>query len=366
MRYQKGLKELLLGGQNGLMPKRMINHTHLQQFTPPTILTSLIHYAEQQHWDYAIWFQDSGLDITQIQQTQSVVRFSQLCDVVRQAISTYQQPDLGLKLGSSEGLISMGILGFAMQSCKTVADALEIALRYHRISGSVLNIDFKIQGDVCELEVTESHPCLDLKAFFYDELFSSIITCLNAMLGDHNDVISLELSYLPSEYQQQYIDIFGCPIQFNRDKNIMRFKTSMLQRSLKNYSPINYATAIQICEQALKEIDQLNQVGYVHLLDHLIEQHLPERFEMQQAAEHLRISERHLRRQLLLEGLSFQQIRQNVLKRKAKQLLEKNLSMSEISLQLGFSELREFRRAFKRWTEQAPSIYKQEIILLNA
>ena len=171
---------------------------------------------------------------------------------------------------------------------------------------------------------------------------------------------ALRLSYFPSEYQQQYSHIFGCPIQFNRDKNIMRFSTSLLQRSLKNYSPANYATAIQICEQALKEIDQLNQVGYVHLLDHLIEQHLPERFEMQQAAEQLRISERHLRRQLLLEGLSFQQIRQNVLERKAKQLLEQNLSISEISLQLGFSELREFRRAFKRWTGQAPSIYKQE------
>ena len=83
---------------------------------------------------------------------------------------------------------------------------------------------------------------------------------------------------------------------------------------------------------------------------------------MKQAAEHLQISERHLRRQLLLEGLSFQQIRQNVLERKAKQLLEQNLSMSEISLQLGFSELRDF----KRWTGQAPSVYKQEIILLNA
>jgi AraC-like DNA-binding protein len=359
MRYPTGLKELLFGGQNGLMPKHSIYKNDQQQFIPPTILASLIHYAEQQHWEYAVWFQDSGLDITQIQQTHGVVRFPQLCDVVRQAIAAYQQPDLGLKLGSSEGLISMGILGFAMQSCKTVAHALDIALRYHRISGSVLNINFSHQTDICELEVTESHPCADLKAFFYDELFSSIITCLNAMLGDHDDVISLELSYFPNQYQEQYKTIFGCPIQFNSPKNIIRFNTSMLQRGLKNYSPANYATAIQICEQALKEIDQLNQVGYLHLLDHLIEQQLPERFEMQQAAEHLRISERHLRRQLLLEGLSFQQIRQNVLERKAKQLLEQNLSMSEISLQLGFSELREFRRAFKRWTGQAPSVYKQ-------
>ena len=366
MRYPTGLKELLFGGQNGLMPKHSIYKNDQQQFIPPTILASLIHYAEQQHWEYAVWFQDSGLDITQIRQTQGVVRFPQLCDVVRQAIAAYQQPDLGLKLGSSEGLISMGILGFAMQSCKTVADALDIALHYHRISGSVLNINFSIHADLCELEVTETSPCNELKAFFYDELFSSIITCLNAMLGDHDDVVSLELSYFPSEYQQQYNDLFGCSVQFNRDKNIMRFSSRLLQRNLKNYSPANYATALHICEQALKEIDQLNQVGYVHLLDHLIEQHLPERFEMQQAAEQLHLSERHLRRQLLAEGLSFQQIRQNVLERKAKQLLEQNLSMSEISLQLGFSELREFRRAFKRWTGQAPSVYKQESILHNA
>lgn len=359
MRYPTGLKTLFFGGLNGLMPIHSSDKNEQQQFILPTILASLIHYAEQQQWDYAAWFQDSGLDIAQIRQTQGVVRFTQLCDVIRQAIAAYQQPDLGLKLGSSEGLISMGILGFAMQSCKTVADALDIALRYHRISGSVLNINFSIHADLCELEVTEPYPCNALKAFFYDELFSSIITCLNAMLGDHEDVISLELSYFPSDYQQQYHDLFGCPIQFNRDKNIMRFSHRLLQRSLKNYSPANYATAIHICEQALKEIDRLNQVGYVHLLDHLIEQYLPERFEMQHAAEHLRISERHLRRQLLAEGLSFQQIRQNVLERKAKQLIEQNLSMSEISLQLGFSELREFRRAFKRWTGKAPSVYKQ-------
>ena len=355
----KRVKKSLFGGQNGLMPKRIIHTNAVQQFVPPTILASLIHYAEQQHWDYATWFNDSGLDIGQTQQTHGVVRFTQMCNVIRKAISVQQQPALGLKIGSSEGLISMGILGFAMQSCKTVADALQIALRYHRISGSVLNIDFSIQGDICQFAVTEPNPIVDLKAFFFDELFSSIIACLNAMLGDHDDVISVELSYLPSEYLEEYQLVFGCPIQFNSDQNIMRFNTSMLARSLKNYSPANYATAIHICEQALKAIDQLNQAGYADVIDHLIEQHLPERFEMQQAAEQLQISERHLRRQLLLEELSFQQIRQNVLERKAKQLLEQNLSISEISLQLGFSELREFRRAFKRWTGQAPSIYKQ-------
>ncbi|ENU34615.1 hypothetical protein F989_00384 [Acinetobacter parvus NIPH 1103] len=60
------------------MPKRIIHTTGAQQFTPPTILASLIHYAEQQHWDYLTWFKDSGLDIGQIQQTNGAVRFTQM------------------------------------------------------------------------------------------------------------------------------------------------------------------------------------------------------------------------------------------------------------------------------------------------
>ena len=97
---------------------------------------------------------------------------------------------------------------------------------------------------------------------------------------------------------------------------------------------------------------------YAYLLEQLIDQHLPVRFDMQLASDYLQMSERHLRRSLLLEGISFQQIRQTVLERKAKQMLENNLSIGDISQALGFREVREFRRAFKRWTGQAPSVYK--------
>ncbi len=63
---------------------------------------------------------------------------------------------------------------------------------------------------------------------------------------------------------------------------------------------------------------------------------------MQQAAEQLHISERHSRRQLIIRRLDFSTNSAKCIGTKAKQLLGQNLSMSEISLQLGFSELREF------------------------
>ena len=107
----------------------------------------------------------------------------------------------------------------------------------------------------------------------------------------------------------------------------------------------------------------MNQPDYHQKIYHLIEQHLPERLNMEHIAQLFKISERQLRRILLIEGLNFQSIRQEVLQAKAMQLMNNNCSITDISTQLGFSELREFRRAFKKWTGEAPLNYKKTKLL---
>lgn len=341
------------------MPIQQTELVTSQFLIPPTLLSSLIHYAEQQQWSYQSWFKDVDLNMDQMIQNQGFVHFSDICNVLQHAIDHTQRPNLGLLLGSNEGQVAMGILGFAMQACKTVAEALQTALHYHPISGSVLNLDVHIQPDYCEIEISERSPCGALTAFFCDEVFSSIITCLNMMLGDHQELILLELSYDGSAYLEDYQRIFNCPIQFNSTRNLIRFNKNILSRALKNYSPANYQTAIKICDLAFEQFKQINQPSLVHVLQHLIETHLPERFDMLQAAQHFHLSERHLRRLLMNEGINFQLIRQQVLEHKAKTLLSENYAISEISHLLGFSELREFRRAFKRWTGFSPTNYKK-------
>jgi AraC-like DNA-binding protein len=341
------------------MGSQQTEFNNSQFYIPPMILTSLIHYAEQHQWQYAEWFKQQNLELEQIRQGQGFVGFSELCCVIDLALNQTQQQHLGLLLGSSEGQISIGILGFAMQACKTVAEALDTALRYHPISGSVLDLNVYFFNHYCEIELIERSDCGALKAFFCDEVFASIISCLNMMLDGDYELISLELSYDHSAYLQDYQRVFQCPIHFKSTKNLIRFPQALLSRTLKNHSPVNYQTAIHMCDQALKQFNQINQHSLVKVLQHLIESHLPERFDMQQAAQHFHLSERHLRRLLLNDGLSFQYLKQQVLEQKAKQWLEENQSVSQISFNLGFSELREFRRAFKKWTGFSPTEYKK-------
>lgn len=360
MRYPTGSNYRYLGGQNGLMPHLTQPITQQRHYIPPTLLAGLVHYAEQQQWDYHPWFQHSGVNINQIQQAHRYVSYAQLCHVIETALAATRQPHLGLNIGSSEGLISMGILGFAMQSCPTVAEALQLALRFHQVSGSVLDLSYTELSNHIELEFFDHTESMQLKVFFCDEILSSIMACFNAMLGDHQDILDLELSYPPSAPLAEYQKIVSCPIRFNAQRNVIRFKRHILGRPLKTASPANYTTAIHICERTQQEIDQLNRAQYADVCAQLIEQHLPTRFDMQQAAAYLHMSERHLRRQLSREGYSFQDIRQGLFERKAKQLLDMDVSVTEVSHALGFSEVREFRRAFKRWTDQTPSAYKQQ------
>jgi AraC-like DNA-binding protein len=73
-------------------------------------------------------------------------------------------------------------------------------------------------------------------------------------------------------------------------------------------------------------------------------------------AHALNLSERSLRRKLEQEGLSFRGLLDEARKVRALELMagDGNL-LTDIALQTGFSDVRAFSRAFKRWTGRPPS-----------
>ena len=76
-------------------------------------------------------------------------------------------------------------------------------------------------------------------------------------------------------------------------------------------------------------------------------------------AARLNMTARTLRRKLIAEGSRFQQLKDNVRRDKAISLFEQpNLSISQISLAVGFTEMATFSRAFKHWTGVSPSTYR--------
>ncbi len=111
--------------------------------------------------------------------------------------------------------------------------------------------------------------------------------------------------------------------------------------------------AVDACRRLLDAGSEPDIVGAV---ESLLGGTLHSPMSMVEAAERLCVTERTLRRQLDRAGQRFSDVRDRVRERRATFLLRQSgFSITAIAAEVGFSDPREFRRAYRRWTGHAPS-----------
>jgi AraC-like DNA-binding protein len=85
-------------------------------------------------------------------------------------------------------------------------------------------------------------------------------------------------------------------------------------------------------------------------------------FRQPAVARRVGLSVATLRRRLEMEGSpSFRVLNERALKRAARSLLEQRYHPSDVAEELGFSDLRSFARAFKRWIGVTPAAYAKRL-----
>ena len=102
-----------------------------------------------------------------------------------------------------------------------------------------------------------------------------------------------------------------------------------------------------------------------HALSSIIRKHLlsvppAQWYELTDLAQQLNISEATIQRRLKSEGISYQQLKNDIRRDLAIELLTKSTyTLQEISDQLYFQEVSAFHRAFKKWTDVSPGAYRE-------
>ena len=86
--------------------------------------------------------------------------------------------------------------------------------------------------------------------------------------------------------------------------------------------------------------------------------------DLSMLADAFNVSPRTLRRQLAAEGTCYQKELNSIRCRNAMHLLANTLmSAEEIAERLGFSDVTNFRHAFKKWKGVSPTAYRSKIAL---
>ncbi|MBP2335640.1 AraC-like DNA-binding protein [Saccharothrix coeruleofusca] len=326
---------------------------------PPTTLSGVVEVGRREGHPVAAWFAGTGLDPAELTTSSPVkVSFRQAAQVLRRAVRAMPDRPLGIRVGARDPLLSFGMLGVAMRSCATTADALVLAHELHPAAGSLMDTDVDISGDEIALRLHERLPDPELIAFLCEEVLSSTVVFLRTLEAADWAPVRVELAYPAPAYAPEYRRFFRCPVEFGAATNRMVLPAAVLARRLPTHHEPTRAIAVENCRRLL-DLDAARP-DVVVAVETALSRNLRHAPTMTDTARRLRLTERTLRRKLTEAGERYSTIRDRVRERRATLLLrETALTVEAIAHETGFSDARELRRAYLRWTGQPPSAVRR-------
>jgi len=258
-----------------------------------------------------------------------------------------------------------GTIGMLCASCRNLKEAF--------IQGCKL---FKIQGDFAEITFVEDkhYPKIIYKindAWLLnspetarqevDGMFAFLAVILKINSNGLVKSFRINLQCKRPETVEEYEKAFGITPRFSQEKNEMIFRETDLMIPMKAFNPETFQLLKNHIELLLSRRNREESVAdrVKSVLLSTIRYQFP---DMETVASKLKISRRTLQRQLSGEKTSFKNILQETKFELAKKLLQqKQLTISEISYMLGYSDLGNFSRSFKKFTGRSPQEYRNSV-----
>ena len=156
---------------------------------------------------------------------------------------------------------------------------------------------------------------------------------------------------------EQYQALYECPVHFSMPYNEVLVDERYLDLPLPLANPLTRELLEEQCKT--QEIALFGPQGFDEKIRNIIQTMEGEIPSLESIAKMHFVTARTLRRKLKDRGVTFQQLVNEELSKKALNYLSTtDLTIEQISMRLGYSESASFIHAFKRWTGKTPKAYR--------
>ncbi len=298
-----------------------------------------------------------------LESTKGFIPFEQYKEMIHNASDAFDQPHLGLLLGSELGLTTHGMVGIAALASLTYGDAIKLTSRFFKCRFPVIECIYKETDEYVCLELQERISIERVKPFLIESIFTSLRDVSKLLINDHYEKIEFEFDFSDPGYSKEYVKILGDNIKFDQPVSRMTVPKAVKFICLKMAEPLTRELAEKSCEKVLENFSQQSCISEKIRMLLCCDEHELLNFtfpQMEKIAAHLNMSPRTLRRRLKLEGTCLQDLIDEIRKKLAlRYLTETQLSITQISSQLDFNDASYFSRSFKRWIGVTPSQYRE-------
>jgi AraC-like DNA-binding protein len=297
----------------------------------------------------------------QLQQPRARVLPKQLASIVRSCWQISGDEFLGF----TQQRIKVGMFALLAErliSYKTLEEVFTHTAAFYNLSGDQLRFEIYKQGTQVHVSL---NPNFKSKGQHCppDSLLSELLLLIchrfsSWLVGQVIPLNSVQMSHSKPEHHEEYRLMYPCPCAYQSKNNALVFDAKYLNLPVVQDLDELAGYLDQIPLQWFKKQSyyDTHSAKVLRLLENAT---LEKEYNLDIIAAKLSMTSRTLRRKLIAEGSRFQQLKDNVRRDKAISLFEQpQLSIAQISLAIGFTELATFSRAFKHWTGVSPSTYR--------
>ena len=299
----------------------------------------------------------AGLDIAQLDDPNARYPLAATTRLWQLAVAASGDPALGLGTSRHVAPTTFHALGMAVMASGSLREVFERIVRYHQVVSDVLTLELRDIGSTCEFHfrLPPGSPPPAAEAI---DAFAAIYvrTCRNRLGRDYAPLAVYLRRPAPAD-PQPWLDVFRAPVHFAAPEDMLCFARDDLDRPLEDGNPELAAHNEAVLQ---KRLEALQPDTVARRLRRALEQCLPNGEPSAETLAHgLHLSLRSLQRHLAEEGTSYEQVLADTRHALALQHLQtQDCSISEVAYLLGFADSSSFSRAFKRWSGQSPSQYR--------
>jgi AraC-like DNA-binding protein len=313
-------------------------------------------------WDISAeqLLEHSGIAPERLQQTFWYVDFPQFNHLLVRAVDLTGEPGLGIHMGMQMSVTCLGVIGFAAMVAKNVREALEVSNQFLQMRCPAIGLALEIDRDMAYLHFRQPLPDYQLNEAGITCLLVGMAQMGGALTGQKLTGIG-EVSFAQPPYFERLSHLLGSGICFGQPHNRLTFPASYLDKPLIMADPPAARLAREQAKRALSAVAG-NRSRCARLVRELVYDDVLGFCSMDEVAKKLHVSPRTLQRQLASEALTFSDIVERLRKEKAIALLMRlELSTAAIAERLGYTDVANFTRAFKRWKGQTPSKFRHAL-----
>lgn len=256
-------------------------------------------------------------------------------------------------------------LGYAMLSSATLHQALARVVKYNKAVSNSNRLELKQNGNTIELTMVveqyqETHrPVID--DIGVEVYFTTLVHIARQISGPNWAPKKVQFAFAtPQTNADKLAQFFACELAYGQTRHCLVLD----QASAEQMSISGNAEVAHLHDKMFDQfLSRTHPQHITNQLQHEIKSRLPLGTPSQsELAKHLGLSLRNMQRKLQQQGTCYKTLLEQVRRQQTMEYLEQaHLSITEIGYLVGFANVGNFNRAFKRWTGHSPSYYRSQL-----